>query len=55
MTDNNDTYSGPVTPDQWADWCRANDTNHPLTSDQVRQYAAMAIEAADEFDRLGTP
>jgi hypothetical protein len=27
-------------------------TQHPLTSDQVRRYAAMIVEAADEYDRL---
>jgi hypothetical protein len=27
-------------------------TNHPITSDQLRRFAELAIEAADEYDRL---
>jgi hypothetical protein len=26
-------YSGPVTPDQWADWCRANGRPVPAWPD----------------------
>jgi hypothetical protein len=29
--------------------------SHPITSDQARRYAAMIVEAADEFDGLSTP
>jgi hypothetical protein len=30
-------------------------TQHPVTSGQARQYAAMIVEAADEYDGLSTP
>jgi hypothetical protein len=38
-------------------WELALHANHwpPITSDQARRYAAMIVEAADEFDGLGTP
>jgi hypothetical protein len=29
--------------------------SHPITGDQARRYAAMIVEAADEFDGLSTP
>jgi hypothetical protein len=33
MTNDDDTYSGPVTTDQWADWCRANGRPVPNWAD----------------------
>jgi hypothetical protein len=29
--------------------------SHPITGGQARRYAALIVEAADEFDGLGTP
>jgi hypothetical protein len=31
--DDNETYSGPVTTDQWAQWCRANGRPVPNWAD----------------------
>jgi hypothetical protein len=30
-------------------------TQQPISSDQLRRYAAMCVAAADEYDGLGTP
>jgi hypothetical protein len=30
-------------------------TQQPISSDQLRRYAAMCVAAADEYDRLSTP